>query len=148
MSANALSKPFKTLPVLFEDFFSPWDAFFDNGGTLPNRVSIPSANVVESGDAYSLSLAVPGMKKEDFIIDVDGNILTVSSEKEEKKEETEAKYTRKEYSYASFSRSFTLPDEVEKDKINAHYEDGVLKLSLPKKEEAKKLKVSKHITVK
>jgi HSP20 family protein len=95
-----------------------------------------------------VSLAVPGMKKDDFNIDVEGNMLTISSEKEESKEEKEDKYTRKEYNYSSFSRSFTLPDEVNKEKIEAKYEDGVLKLMLPKKEEAKKLAAGKHIAVK
>jgi HSP20 family protein len=71
-----------------------------------------------------VSLAAPGMKKEDFKIDVDGNMLTISSEKEETKEEKEKKFTRKEYNYSSFSRSFTLPDEVNKEKIDAKYEDG------------------------
>jgi len=75
-------------------------------------------------------------------------MLTISSEKEEEKEEKEKKYTRQEYSYSSFERSFTLPDEVNKDKIDAHYQDGVLKLVLPKKEEAKKMAISKQIAVK
>jgi HSP20 family protein len=68
--------------------------------------------------------------------------------KEEKKEEKDAKYTRKEYSFSSFERCFTLPDEVNKEKIEARYEDGILRLVLPKKEEAKKMSVSKHIAVK
>ena len=67
------------------------------------------------------------MKKDDFKIDVDGNMLTISSEKEENKEEKEKKFTRKEYNYSSFSRRFTLPEEVNKEKIEAKYEDGVLK---------------------
>ncbi len=75
-------------------------------------------------------------------------MLTISSEKEETKEDKEAQYTRKEYNYSSFSRSFTLPEEVNQDKIEAQYEDGVLKLTLPKKEEAKKAALSKHIAVK
>lgn len=75
-------------------------------------------------------------------------MLTISSEKEENKEEKDAMYTRKEYNYSSFSRSFTLPDEVMKDKIDATYEDGVLKLRLPKTEESKKIIATKHIAVK
>jgi len=93
-----------------------------------------------------LSLAAPGMKKEDFKIDVDGNILTISSEKEENKEDKNKKFTRKEYSYSSFSRSFSLPEEIKQEKINAKYEDGVLKISLPRKEESKK-PVAKKIAV-
>jgi HSP20 family protein len=74
-------------------------------------------------------------------------MLTISSEKEEEKEEAEERFTRQEYSYSSFERSFTLPDEVDKDRIDAHYQDGVLKIVLPKKEEAKKMTISKKIAV-
>ena len=87
------------------------------------------------------------MKKDDFKIDVDGNMLTISSKKEETKEEKEKKFTRKEYNYSSFTRSFTLPEAINKEKIEAKYEDGVLKLVLPRKEEAKK-PAAKHIDVK
>jgi HSP20 family protein len=93
-------------------------------------------------------MAAPGLKKEDFKIAMEGNLLTISSEKEEQNEEKEERYTRQEYSYSSFERSFTLPDEVNKDKIDAHYKDGVLELILSKKEEAKKMAVSKQIAVK
>lgn len=75
-------------------------------------------------------------------------MITISSEKEEKKEEKEVRYTRHEYSYSSFSRSFTLPDDVNQEKIDASYNEGVLSLSLPKREEAKKSATSKTITVK
>jgi HSP20 family protein len=92
-------------------------------------------------------MAAPGLKKNDFNIDIEGNLLTISSEKEDTREEKDEPYTRKEYSYSSFSRSFTLPDEVNREKIDASYVDGVLHLILPKKDEAKKLALSKHITV-
>lgn len=87
------------------------------------------------------------MKKDDFKIDVEGNMLTISSEKEESKEEKEKRFTRKEYNYSSFSRSFTLLEEINKEKIEASYEEGILKIALPRKEEFKKL-TSKHIAVK
>jgi len=90
---------------------------------------------------------VPGMKKDDFKIDIDSNMLTVSSQKEENKEEKDKQFTRREYMYSSFSRSFTLPDEVNKEGIGAKYEDGVLKLSLPKKEEVRKPAAKKTIAV-
>ena len=88
------------------------------------------------------------MKKEDFKIDVDGNILTISAEKEEKKEEKDKRYNRREYNYSSFSRSFTLPDKVKQEDIQATYENGVLALLLPKKEEARKAVAVKNIAVK
>ena len=87
------------------------------------------------------------MKKDDFKIDVEGDMLTISAETKEEKEEKDKKYTRKEYSYTSFSRSFTIPVGTKADKIDARYEDGVLKLVLPKTEETRKLE-AKHIAVK
>ena len=104
-------------------------------------------NITEQKVKYLVSLAAPGLKKDDFKIDVDGNMLTISCEKEEKKEEKEARYTRKEYSYSAFSRSFTLPEEINKEKIEAKYEDGILKILMPRKEGAKKFS-AKHIAVK
>jgi HSP20 family protein len=135
-------------PSIFNDFFRPWNDWFDTGFNGGSALSVPAANIKETKDDYVVSLAVPGMKKDDFNIDVEGNMITISCEKEEKKEEKDAKYTRKEYNYSSFSRSFTLPDEISKEKIDARYEDGLLKLFLPKKEEAKKTAISKHIAVK
>lgn len=148
MSTRAIAKP-GMLPTVFDDFFKPWNEWFDNSNAFLGRtITMPAVNIVENKEDYMVSLAVPGMKKEDFNIDVEGNMLTISSEKEESKEEKEDKYTRKEYNYSSFSRSFTLPDEVNKEKIEAKYVDGVLKLMLPKREEAKKLAAGKHIAVK
>jgi HSP20 family protein len=136
------------MPTLFDEFFKPWNEWFDNGGNFWNRsLTMPPVNITETKDDYQVSVAVPGMKKDDFKIDVDGNILTISSTTEETKEEKDKRYTRKEYSYSSFSRSFTLPEEVNKEKIEARYDEGVLKLTLPRKEEAKKT-AAKHIAVK
>ncbi|MBK9149633.1 MAG: Hsp20/alpha crystallin family protein [Saprospiraceae bacterium] len=126
-------------PSVFNDFFKPWNEWFDGG----NVWNVPAVNISESKDAYKVSLAVPGMKKEDFKIDLDGNMLTISSEKKEEKEEKDEKFTRKEYSFSSFSRSFTVPDDIEADKIAASYKDGVLELKLPKKEPAKKAEAKK-----
>ncbi len=148
MTTRALTRPGRQiLPPLFEDFFKPMDEFFDKG-LWGRTLNVPAANVVENTNEYKLSLAVPGMKKSDFKIDVDGNLLTVSAEIEEKKEEKKEEFTREEYNFSSFTRSFTLPDEVNREKIEAVYEDGVLKLYLPKKEEAKKAIITKHVSVK
>ncbi|MGZ5287557.1 MAG: Hsp20/alpha crystallin family protein, partial [Flavisolibacter sp.] len=89
-----------------------------------------------------------GLNKDDFHIDVEGNMLTIESEKEETGEEKEGKYTRKEYSYSSFSRSFNLPEDVKLDSIDAHYKDGVLTITLPRMETTKKITASKQIVVK
>ncbi|HTQ64668.1 MAG TPA: Hsp20/alpha crystallin family protein [Puia sp.] len=148
MATKALTRVGTTLPSVFDDFFRPWNEWLDNGVTWRNTLTVPAVNVAENKDEFVLTVAAPGMKKDDFQIDVQGNMLTISSEKEEKKEDKDANYTRKEYSYASFSRTFTLPDEINREKIEAHYEDGVLRLALPKKDEAKKITASKHISVK
>jgi Molecular chaperone (small heat shock protein) len=135
-------------PSLFTDFFTPWNEWFDNGSLMERTLTIPAVNVKENGDHYSISLAAPGLKKEDFNIRIEGNLLTISSEKEEKTEQKEERFTRKEYSFSSFSRSFNLPDDVKQDNINAHYENGVLNIQLPRKEENKKIFATRKIAIK
>ena len=147
MSTRSLARNTEKMPSLFNDFFRPWDEWFE-GGLTSRVLNVPAVNITENKDEFMVSLAIPGMKKEDFNIDIEGNMLTSSSQKEESKEENDEKYTRKEFNYSSFSRSFSLPDEVNMEKIDARYVDGVLKLSLPKKEEAKKIATSKHISIK
>jgi len=148
MGNTALTKFTERTPFVFDDFFKPWNNWFENDLFTGRAMNIPAVNITDNKDDFTVALAVPGMKKDDFNIDIDGNMITISCEKEEKKEEKEAKFTRKEYNFSSFTRSFTLPDEILKEKIEARYEDGVLKLMLPKKEEAKKTVISKHIAVK
>lgn len=143
-----LAKKTEFMPSVFDDFFKPWNNWFENDFFTGRSMNVPAVNIIDNKEDFVVSLAVPGMKKDDFNIDVEGNMITISCDKEEKKEEKDSRYTRKEYNYSSFSRSFTLPDEVMKEKIEARYEDGVLKLMLPKKEEAKKMAISKHIAVK
>jgi len=145
MSTQTLAKTSERMPSVLDDFFKPWNEWFD-GGLYGRTMNVPAVNIIEHKDEYLVSLAVPGMKKDDFTIDVNGNMLTISSEKEEHKEEKDKKFTRKEYNYSTFSRSFTLPEEINKEKIDARYEDGVLKIALPRKEEVKKN--IKHISVK
>lgn len=148
MGTQALTKATEKFPSVFDDFFKPWNELVGNGGNGWNRLmNVPAVNITENKNEFLVSLAAPGLKKDDFTIDIDGNMLTISSEKEQNKEEKDKKFTRKEYSYSSFSRTFTLPEDVNREKIEAKYEDGVLKLMLPRKEEAKKLS-AKHIAVK
>jgi HSP20 family protein len=138
----------ETLPSIFNDFFKPWDRWFDtNGGSMPNMMTVPAVNIVEKQGHYEISLAAPGMKKDDFNIDVEGNLLTISAQTEQRRDEKDERHTRQEFNYASFSRAFTMPDGVMRDKIDAHYENGLLTLTLPKTDEAKKA-ASKHIAVK
>lgn len=151
MSTNAIVRKGDTVPSLFNDFFRPWESLFDlKGGSLLNNfspVNIPAVNIVETKHHYEISLAVPGMKKDDFKVDLDGGLLTISCEKEERHEENHERYARKEFSYTSFARSFTLPEWVNKEKIEATYDNGLLKLVVPKSEEAKKL-TTRHVAVK
>ena len=100
--------------------------------------NIPAVNIKETDTAFGLELAAPGKTKEDFIIEIDHNVLTISSETKNETEQTEnnGRYTRREFSYTSFRRAFTLPETVNTDAINAVYENGVLLITLPKKEEA------------
>ena len=99
--------------------------------------TLPSVNVIESKEHFKIELAAPGLKKEDFKVNFNENVLTISAEKEISNEETDEKYTRQEFSYSTFKRSFTLPKTVDADQISATYNDGILTLALPKKEEAK-----------
>ncbi|HRN57418.1 MAG TPA: Hsp20/alpha crystallin family protein [Agriterribacter sp.] len=147
MSALAKSGS-SALPSVFDDFFKPWNEWFTRGdGFLGRSLTMPSVNITEDTNGYNVSLAAPGLKREDFTIDISGNMITVSSERKENKEEKEKKFTRREYNYTSFSRSFTLPDDVNSDKIEAKYADGILHLSLPRKDELKNNAVKKQIKV-
>lgn len=130
---------FGSLPSLFDDFFSRdlWDWSLGNNSTT--GTTLPAVNIRETADNFMVEMAAPGMRKEDFRVQLDGNLLTISSEKKHEHEEKDGeRYTRKEFSYQSFTRSFQLPkDVVDEDQIRAAYHDGVLQLSIPKKEEAK-----------
>ena len=119
-------------PALMSDIFKP-DWF---GGLENNESFIPAVNILENETSFELELFVPGRKKEDFNVEVDEQVLTISSEIKEEEEIKEKSYSRKEYTYSSFKRAFTLPDTVNEDAIEASYKDGVLKFVLPKKEEA------------
>lgn len=144
MATKELTKRSELFPAFFDDFFRPWNDWFGMG----RSITTPAVNIKDNKNHFEVSVAAPGLKKSDFNIDVEDNMLTISCEKEENKEEKDERYTRKEYSYTSFSRSFTLPEEVIKDKIEAAYDDGVLRITLPKTEQVKKAALSKHIAVK
>ncbi|MDY7397048.1 Hsp20/alpha crystallin family protein [Aureibaculum sp. 2210JD6-5] len=99
-------------------------------------ITLPKVNIRETKDAYFVDMAVPGLKKSDFNIDLDNKVLSISTEIEESNEQKEENYTRREFGYSSFKRSFSLPETIVEDKIKAEYKDGVLSIHLPKKEEA------------
>ena len=100
----------------------------------------PAANIIENNDAFVLDLAVPGMKKDDFKVNLDNDLLTISIEKKDEKSDEKVNYTRKEFSYNAFSRSFSLPESIDAEKIKAEYNEGILSINLPKKDEAKIIK--------
>lgn len=147
MSANAITKQTNAFPSLFDDFFKPWNDWFDKGNGLRRLASVPAVNVTEDETRYVITMAAPGLEKKDFHIDADGNMLTISVEKEEEKESKRGQYTRQEYNFSSFSRTFTLPEDVNRDAIDARYENGELRLVLPRKEEAKKSVRAKQIAI-
>lgn len=135
MSTQTLTKTNQGTPSLLNNFFKPWNEWFDDDSFIARTVTVPAVNISDHKDKYKVVLGAPGLKKDDLKIEMDGNLLTVSSSKEEKKEEKDAEkhFTKREYSYSAFSRSFSLPDEVDKDAIEAKYEDGELTINLPYK---------------
>ena len=100
------------------------------------NVSIPATNIIEADDHFDIQLAVPGKKKNDFKIELEEGILTISSKIERNSTEEDNSFTRKEFGYSSFKRLFNIPETVSTDRISANYKEGILTVSLPKKEEA------------
>lgn len=128
----------KYLPTFFDRFFGSDLADWNSTNFTNPEATLPAVNVKETDDDYFIEVAAPGMSKKDFKINFQNNVLTISSEKKEEKEEDEKDFTRREFNYESFQRSFTVPGtDVDSDKISADYKDGVLKVKLPKREEAK-----------
>lgn len=127
--------------------FPTWSDWIDNffSANLPSvftsnfntGMTLPRVNIRETADAYWVDMAVPGMNKSDFHIDLDNQLLSISTELKQEEENKEDYYVRKEFGYSSFKRTFTLPESVDDSKINASYHDGILSIRLPKKEEAK-----------
>ena len=111
------------------------DLFLNQDWNYTNQTG-PAANIIEADDHFDIQLATPGKKKEDFKIELEEGVLTISFREEIKSTEKEANFTRKEFGYSSFKRSFNIPETVSADKISAHYKEGILTVSLPKKAEA------------
>lgn len=141
---NPLIRSNNNLPSLIENFFGRDmnDFFNTNTSAISN---VPAVNVVEHQDGFRIEVAAPGLKKEDFKLNLNHNNLSISAYQETRKEEQDnshrssdrEKYTRREFSYSSFQRTFTLPTSVDADRIQATYTDGILKIEIPKREEAK-----------
>jgi HSP20 family protein len=131
---------FPAIPSLFDDFFN-MDWLDSSSATWKTTgATLPAANVKETNDAFTIEIAAPGMKKDNFKIESQNNVLTISAETihDQENGSGEENYTRREFSYQSFQRSFSLPEDVvEGTKISAHYDNGILYITVPKREEVK-----------
>jgi HSP20 family protein len=123
------------LPTFNDEFFG--NDLFARFFEMPANTTMPAVNIKEGKEDFTIEVAAPGFEKKDFKIDLNNSVLEISSEKEERNEVNDEKSLRSEFRYSSFKRFFTLPDSVEADKIKATYKDGILNVSIPKKEEAK-----------
>ena len=136
------------LPTITRRTLSPFymsNLFDSDFFPMTNRENQPAVNIRENEQNFTIELAVPGLEKKDIKIDINEDILTVSSEKKSETEEENNGYKRKEFSFSSFTRSFTIPENVNRDKIGASYKDGVLAVELPK--EPEKDKITRQIKV-
>jgi len=131
-------------PSLADAFFG--DDFLSNFFESPNSGTMPAVNIIEGKDDFAIEVAAPGMEKKDFKVDIHNNVLTISSEKEMKNEIENEKVMRREFSYSSFKRTFSLPESTDRDKIKDTYKDGILTINIPKREEAKE-KPARQISI-
>ncbi len=138
------------LPMITRRNFKPylWSGLFDDDfmPMFSQRTNSVAVNIREDDKQFIIDLAVPGIDKKDLKIEINEDIITVSSEKKEENEESNDGFKRKEFSYSSFARSFYLPENVNKDKIQANYKDGVLSVALPKEVEEKS-KISREVKI-
>lgn len=140
----------RVFPKFIDDFFNTDRFLIDIDSSFPNfnfKNILPDANIVENKKEFKIELAAPGLDKKDFKIEMKNGMLTISAEKEEETKTEDENYLSKEFSYSSLYRTFALPDNLIADKIDAKYENGVLKLKLPKskisiQEPVKQIKVS------
>jgi HSP20 family protein len=123
------------LPSIVDEFFGR--DFLNNALNYEPGISMPAVNVTEGKEEFRIEVAAPGLEKDDFKVDINNNILTISSEKESREEANEEKIMRREFCYHSFRRSFSLPLSVDNERIAASHRNGVLQITLPKREEAK-----------
>ena len=129
---------FPTIPSFFDSLFTREMMDWNNSNFSSTNSTIPAVNVRENDDSFLIEVAVPGLSKENFKVNLERNLLTISSELKHEKQEDDKNYSRREFSYQSFQRSFSLPDgSVDGERITARYNDGILNVTLPKREEIK-----------
>ena len=139
------------LPMITRRSYKPflWSSLFDDDffPVLSQRnTSLPAVNIREDDKRFTLELAVPGIDRKDLKIEINEDVITISSEHKEEKEESRDDFKRREFSYSSFCRSFYLPESVNKEKIEAAYKDGILTVTLPKVEE-EKARLSRQVKI-
>lgn len=139
---NSAVSPFD---ALFNDFFE--GEFFPSTRNNARLGSVPAANIKESEKYFLVEIAAPGMKKEDFKLELNEELLSIRAERKEQHEESKERYTKREFNYTSFVRSFRLPEGVDVEKIAAAYNDGILSIEIPKMEIEQKQKV-REISIK
>jgi HSP20 family protein len=138
MSLIKRSENYPAWSNFFNEFFNRDWMDWSTRNFSDTNTTLPSVNIVESEESYEVNMAAPGLEKKDFKIELSHGVLTISSEKKIENETKKGRqFTRKEYSYQSFSRSFAMPHTAESEKISARYDNGILKVVIPKKEEAK-----------
>jgi HSP20 family protein len=133
------------VPAYWDDFFN--DTFFNNVNPAAYRGTAPAVNVAEEDIAFRIDMAVPGLSRKDFRIDLENDVLTISSDNKENKEDKKHNYMRREFSYSTFKRSFQLPETIDQESIKASHDAGILTIQLPKKEEVVQ-KAAKQIEIK
>jgi HSP20 family protein len=127
-----INKPY--VPAYWDDFFN--DSFFNGTSPAGSKNNSPAVNITEDQNLFLIEVAAPGISREDFAINLENDILTISSEQKEENEEKGRKYMRREFRFSAFKRSFQLPETVDAEHIKANYNAGILSVELPKKEEA------------
>lgn len=138
----------QAFPSLLDDIFGRELFNWENNNFSATSTTLPSVNIKESDDKFEVELAAPGMDKNDFKVTLNDSLLTISSSKKDEKETVEDNFTRREFSYQSFQRSFKLPNNVvDEENIKANYDNGLLHLVIPKKEEAKENKAPRVIEI-
>ena len=120
-------------PVYWDDFFN--DRFFNSVNEGPSKTATPSVNVIEEDKEFVIEVALPGLGREDFNIEVEEDVLSIFSVEKEDKEDKKRNYTLREFTFKNFKRSFQLPDTIDQERIEANHKNGVLSITLHKKEE-------------
>ena len=133
------------VPAYWDDFFN--DSFFKQVNSTTSKGNTPAVNVSEDEKGYFIEVAAPGIDRKDFRLEIENDVLTISSEHKESKKEEKQNYLRREFNYKTFKRSFQLPETIDQEQIKATHEAGVLTLSLPKIEEVVQ-KAPKQIEIK